>query len=554
MDLNKSVCSGFTSCIPLTEQNMSSQKQDVASPANNHDSLSKLALETSKSLVHERDSLTSHTSRLQTLGLSCDPASCSSSVAIDLGLGALGAYKSKELQGFCSHDKGESLQHLSDSISIEQVSAKDKTTSNQIGQSPRSPSPDSSEIFDPLDYKLLYRNLTEIVGWQHEAICSASQILSKGRSRKGPRPDIWMSFIGPDKMGKRRTAEALADVIFGCRENLISVDLSCQEKISDPNSIFHHPSPRDFDKVSRNTAVGYIAEELSKKPRSIVFLENVDQADLLVQSSLSRAIQTGKFPDSHGREISIINTIFVISSKVNDEMNLPCGDKFVKFSEQMISEAKNWQMQIVTGCADGDATKCNSSSLSLPSENGSSHRASVKRRKISQVTESNEHSAKQCSKIPKNLFDLNLPLEESEEATEMESSDSSSISNNSRAWLDDFLGQVDGKVVFRPFDFDTLADQLMKKISLIFQKKLGPGIQLEINHEVIMQILAAAWSSSKKGAVEDWIEHVLGSSFAEAQQRYGLTTQSFVKLVACEGLSVTEQAPGICLPNRINFS
>ncbi|GMH12221.1 hypothetical protein Nepgr_014062 [Nepenthes gracilis] len=543
MNLNEKVCSGFTSCMPVLATKTSSQKQDgaasFASLSENADSSLKLAIEASKSLLYERDSSSSPTSRLQSLGLPCDRTSCSSSsLTTDLGLGSFCAYKSQELHQLKSQENNrESLQKISNSISIFPHDTIKEKISDPIGQPRSSAGLDSRGMFDPVEYKSLFRDLTKIVGRQDEAIRSISQIVSSRRSRNGPRRDIWMIILGPDKMGKRRIAEALADVVFCSRENLVAVDLSCHRRITEPNAMFSSQGPSEFNKVGRNTIVGYIVEELNKKPQSVIFLENVDEADLMVQNSLSHAIQTGKFPDSHGREISIINTIFVISTKYGK--NLPLGNESVKFSEQMILEAKNWQMQIMI----------KSSSESHSSENGA-----LNKRKLSDAIGLNEHTVEQRIKVLKNHFDLNLPLEEIGETTELENLDCSSTSDSSRAWLDDFSEQVDGKVVFEPFNFDALAYQLMKKISSSFEKKLGLGMRLEIDHEAMIEMLAAAWSSSRKGAVEDWIEQVLVNSFEEAQKRYGLTAQSIVKLVACIGHPAQEQAHGICLPSRIDCS
>lgn len=59
-------------------------------------------------------------------------------------------------------------------------------------------------------------------------------------------------------------------------------------------SIFLCQRSHDFDiNMSRITVVDHIVQELCKKPHSVVFLENVDEADLVVQNSLSHAIQMG---------------------------------------------------------------------------------------------------------------------------------------------------------------------------------------------------------------------------------------------------------------------
>ncbi|GAB4824534.1 hypothetical protein Ancab_007410 [Ancistrocladus abbreviatus] len=559
---NGRVSSDFTYSSPVTPAKVSSHKEDrtisVASPAGSADSQLKLASESSKNLPHEMDSLPLPDSHICNLALPHDHTSGSSlsSVTADLGLGTFRESKGQQLRQYDFLDHGESCQRLSDSISVVQGVIREKPA-DQVVQSSSSTGPDLSDRLDPACYKPLWRDLTVKVGWQDQALHSISQIISSCRSGYGracgpnSRGDIWISFLGPDKIGKRKIAEALADVVCGSKEYLIAVDFCCQERAVKSNSMFQSRGLDNFDEVSRKTMVGYIAEELRKKPFSVVFLQSVEEADLVVQSSLSHAIQTGKFPDSHGREISIKNMIFVTTSSVaKDEKNLACEKEFVRFSEQRILEAKSWQLQIVVGCVKGDFSGSISSIVSLSSKEGA---IPVNKRKLSEASDPKvDSSAKQDNKMPKNCFDLNLPLEECE-ATDMENSDNTSVSDNS-AWLEEFLEQVDGKVVFEPFNFDALADQLMKKISSEFEKRTRSRARLEIDQEVTVQILAASWSTYRKGLTEHWIEQVLGASFAEAQQRYTLTAQSVVRLVACEGVPVKEHASFICLPSWINLT
>ncbi|GAB4861845.1 hypothetical protein Ancab_037101 [Ancistrocladus abbreviatus] len=223
------------------------------------------------------------------------------------------------------------------------------------------------------------------------------------------RGDIWISFLGPDKIGKRKITEALADVVCGSKEYLIAVNFCCQERAVKSKSMFRSRGLDNFDKVSTKTMVGYIAEELRKKPFAIVFLQSVEEANLVVQSSLSHAIQTGKFLDSHGREISITNMIFMTTSSVaKDEKNLACEKEFVKFSEQRILEAKSWQMQIIVGCVQGDFSGSISSIVSLSSKEGA---ILLNKRKLYEASDPKEDlSTKQDNKMPTNCFDLNSTI------------------------------------------------------------------------------------------------------------------------------------------------
>lgn len=533
--MNGGVCSNSSSGVQILAQNISPPQKLTMADCPNRPS------EISGCHPSLRESPTSPPYPVRNLSLPFDhKLPSTTSVTTDLALGMVyaskyGGPKHPFLQGDQDH-----LQHFAGSISPNQGIINEK---------------------DASDYKTLFRKLSEVVTWQGEAISRISEIVSCYGSRNGcersahSRRNIWLSFMGPDKIGKKKAVEALADAMFASRECLIVVDLGSQDKGIKTNFPFLCQESHDFDiNLSRITVVDHIAQELCKKPHSVVFLENIDEADPLVQQSLSRAVQTGKFQDSRGREISINNVIFVATSSITkDNKNLSPRKEFIKFAEEKILEANNWQMQIAISTISENTSRDGGTRVSLLSPKCTSKPGTSAKRKAPNIADASENiEVAQQAKKPKNSLDLNLSLEE---AVEMDSHEADLLCDDSRAWLEEFLGQVDGNVEFKPFDFDALADKLLRKIRLSFEETLkGESMSLEIDYGVMVQILAAAWCSDKKEAIENWIEHVLGSSFVGARQRYRLSAQSVVRLGSHEGVPVMEWASGICLPARIDLS
>ncbi|XP_017430405.1 protein SMAX1-LIKE 6 isoform X3 [Vigna angularis] len=481
-------------------------------------------------------------------------------VTTDLGLGTLYTSTSQNPDTPKLQDQRKHVQQLSDSISTD-CDAINETTSHQIPRSSWSGSNFDGK-FDLADFKSLNRVLAESVGWQDEAIRAISQTLSLGKFGSGKsrgsqgRADTWLAFLGPDRLGKRKIASVLAETIFGNSESLISVDLGFQDSFSPLNSVFECQKSRCYDVLRRKTIVDYIAGELSKKPHSVVFLENVDKADFLVQTSLLQAVRAGKFPDSHGRAISINNTIFLVAS-TKDSSSL-VSDESKMFSEERILEAKRCQMQLLLGHASEDAKTIGRTNVKVVASKGFSKSSSLNKRKQTDTSDSKKGTAskmqRQDSESSRSYLDLNMPVEESDEGVNDNDQESESITENTDTWLSDFFDQIDEKVVFKPFNFDELAEQVLKNIGLLFQRTFGSELRLEIDYEVMTHILAAAWLSDKKNAVENWVEHVLGRCFVEAQKKYHHpVSQYVVRLVNCESNFVEEQAPGVCLPARINL-
>ncbi|KAG5238359.1 protein SMAX [Salix suchowensis] len=482
------------------------------------------------------------------------------SVTTDLGLGTLYASSTREpiTAKFCDPREHHEL------FSGPGSAGYDGNTTLQIAQSSSCSGPSSGGQFNLIDFKSVMRALSEQVGWQDRAThaiseavyrCKAGHGRHRGSNSKG---DISFTFLGPDRIGKKKIASALAVVMFGSIQSFISVDLGSHGKVNSSNSILKSQELHDDELGRSTTIVDYIASKLSKKPHSLIFLENVDKADPLVQNSLSHALRTGKFPDSRGREVSTNNTIFVATSAITVGNTKLLSEK-ERFSEEMILGAQSWQMQIIVEHVAEAATKSSQMNARISREVTSAI-SSANKRKLDVTSgcmeqESSCESSKRACKVLRSFLDLNLPVEDTgEECADYGDYDSDSVSENAQAWLEDFSDQVDEKVVFKPFDFDSLAEKTVKEISKQCQRVFGSEVLLEIDHEVLVQILAASWLSEKKRAMEDWIEEVVGRGFSEARQKSHFGDQcNNIKLVTCRGLVVREQAPGICLPSRINL-
>ena len=484
-------------------------------------------------------------------------------VTTDLGLGTIYTSAAQEPETPKLQDHKKHLPHLLESLSTDCDAANDNA-SHQTARSSSCSFPNLEGKFDSVDFKSLNQLLTEKVGWQVEAICDINRSLflcnfDAGKRRGSHiRADIWFAFLGPDRIGKMKIASALAEIIFGNKESLISVDVSSQDRFFPSNSIFECQKSYCHDALRRKTVVDCIAGELSRKPRSVVFLENVDKADFLVQTSLFQAIKTGKFPDSHGREIGINNAIFIVTSTVCKGNGSSVSEGSKTFSEETILEARRCQMQLVLGHTSEDAIRSGSTNVKVVLRKGFSKPPFLHKRKQADSSDSKEGGTckiqKQVREASRSYLDLNMPLEEAEEGINDNDHESESLVENSEGCSSDICNQIDDKVVFKPFNFDALADQVLKSISTQFQRTFGSGFQLEIEYEVMVEILAAAWLSDKKNAVEDWVEHVLGRGFVEAKQKHHTASQCVMKLINCESNFVEEHAPGVCLPARINLN
>lgn len=417
------------------------------------------------------------------------------------------------------------------------------TTVCQSSGSELSNQVDTDEQFE--DFKTLYATLVERIGWQEEEVVKKiSQALVVGIRGKN-RGDKWFNILGHDKLGKMKLALTLAEVIQGSRESLIHVDLGLQEEeeIKYSSSIFDDDDDQvwniDDVRCRGKNVVDYIAEKLRNKPSSVLLLQSIENADLLLQNSLLQAVKTAKFADSHGREISISNAIFVTTTTTTKSAQVV---EPADYSEEDILAAKPWPIRMMIGfdlCDNFISCSENSCGIILN-----------KRKRAHKASDDVERES---------LLDLNFPSEESEICDTSNSpppqpqphgnSETDSICDNSRTWLEDFTRQMDATVTFRPFDFDAIARKLVEAINRTWFEKVvvPPECSVEIDSRVMLQMIAAAYLTNTQ-KVEEWINTILGKGFEEAQKKYSLTARSTIKLVVgCEeGGTPTE-----ILPSRI---
>lgn len=374
------------------------------------------------------------------------------------------------------------------------------------------------------DFKSLRELLSRRVGFQNEAVNTISEIVCGYRDEESRRrnhiatttSNVWLALLGPDKAGKKKVASALAEVFCGGQDNCICVDFQSQDSLD--------------DRFRGKTVVDYIAGQVARRADSVVFIENVEKAEYPDQIRLSDAMRTGKLRDSHGREISMKNVI-VVATIAGSDKDSDCHvlKEPVKYSEEKVLSAKNWKLRIKL--AD------NASNVNKNGPN--------KRRQEGSETRETELRA---LKSQRSFLDLNLPVDE----TEANADEVYTMSENTEAWLEDFVEQVDGKVTFKLIDFDGLAKNIKKNILSQFHRSFGPETHLEIENDVILQILhALRWSSDEERTFDQWLQTVLASSFVEARQKYVSATPFAVKLVASKDSSAEEETTGIQFPARV---
>lgn len=151
-----------------------------------------------------------------------------------------------------------------------------------------------------------------IVG-HDECLRKIARTLGQNWARFGSRRPLGsFVFAGARGLGKRTTAQAIADFLFGSSQAFMEVDLS---DYSEVHSLSHLiGSPPGY--VGHEEG-GLLADTLTRRPFQVILWHHVEQAHQSVQGLLSQILIEGTATDRRGRRMDFRNTIHVLSASLD---------------------------------------------------------------------------------------------------------------------------------------------------------------------------------------------------------------------------------------------
>ncbi|CAL0330383.1 unnamed protein product [Lupinus luteus] len=359
----------------------------------------------------------------------------------------------------------------------------------------------NEKILDADSFKKLLKGLTKKVWWQHDAASAVATTVTQckvgngKRHQLGTKGDMWLLFLGPDRVGKKKMAAAVAELVNGSNPIIISL---AQSRGGGDSDVPH---------IRGKTVLDRIAEAIRKNPHSIIMLEDIDEANILIRGSIKRAMEQGRFPDSHGREISLGNVMFILTAKwlPEDSSYLSNGNSLDE--EKLANLAKGgWQLRL------------------------SVSKKSLKRRP--NWLSSEGRSLKPRKEMNSGLsFDLNEAADADEEEDKTDESLNSSdltvyhednhVIHNKRSPSTiprDLLESVDDAIVFKPLNFNLIRRAFTTSITKRFSTIVGNGIFIEVKEEALEKIASGVWLGQT--SIEEWMEKVLVPSFQQLKKNF----------------------------------
>ena len=168
----------------------------------------------------------------------------------------------------------------------------------------------------------LHKHLERRIIGQDHSLGLISQRIQTGRASlddPGKPLGVFM-LVGPSGVGKTETALALADLLYGGEQNLITINMS----------EFQEPHTVSTLKGSPPGYVGYgeggvLTEAARRRPYSVVLLDEVEKAHPDVLELFYQVFDKGKMEDGEGREIDFKNTVVLLTTNA-------CTDQLVKLT------------------------------------------------------------------------------------------------------------------------------------------------------------------------------------------------------------------------------
>nr|XP_043629329.1 protein SUPPRESSOR OF MAX2 1-like [Erigeron canadensis] len=328
-----------------------------------------------------------------------------------------------------------------------------------------------ANLEDADSFKKLLKALMKMAWWQPEAASTIAKIVTQC----GSRGSMWWLFAGPDRAGKKKMASVLAQHVRGA--DPITICLGSRRGDNEVDTGYRG-----------KTVLDRIVEAVRRNPFSVIVLSDIDEADMLVRGSIKQAMQRGRLTDSHGREISLGNIIFVLT-----------GNWSTTNADDEVLDEKRLNLANVGGQLQ--LTVCEKRSKRraewLPGEN-------------------------MCTKQPRKVgsglsLDLNLAMDVEEDRTDtsdltIEQGDENpcfAIPSVSVPY--ELVGPSNEAVMFKPVQFGLIRREIEKTVKTVFSSIVDKKLSIEVDESTLDNISSVLWFGTT--SLEDWAARVLVPSF-----------------------------------------
>ncbi|WIY27750.1 type VI secretion system ATPase TssH [Parasedimentitalea psychrophila] len=162
-----------------------------------------------------------------------------------------------------------------------------------------------------------------VIGQDHAMKMIAKRIQTSRAGLDNPSKPIGVFLLaGTSGVGKTETALALAEVLYGGEQNVITINMSEYQEAHTVSSL--KGAPPGYVGYGEG---GVLTEAVRRKPYSVVLLDEVEKAHPDVHEVFFQVFDKGVMEDGEGRVIDFKNTLILLTSNVGSELIMDlCSD------------------------------------------------------------------------------------------------------------------------------------------------------------------------------------------------------------------------------------
>jgi type VI secretion system protein VasG len=155
-----------------------------------------------------------------------------------------------------------------------------------------------------------------IIGQDHAMKMIAKRIQTSRAGLDNPSKPIGVFMLaGTSGVGKTETALALAEVLYGGEQNVITINMSEYQEAHTVSSL--KGAPPGYVGYGEG---GVLTEAVRRKPYSVVLLDEVEKAHPDVHEIFFQVFDKGVMEDGEGRTIDFKNTLILLTSNAGTDL------------------------------------------------------------------------------------------------------------------------------------------------------------------------------------------------------------------------------------------
>jgi type VI secretion system protein VasG len=175
-----------------------------------------------------------------------------------------------------------------------------------------------------------------VIGQDHAMKMIAKRIQTSRAGLDNPSKPIGVFMLaGTSGVGKTETALALAEVLYGGEQNVITINMSEYQEAHTVSSL--KGAPPGYVGYGEG---GVLTEAVRRKPYSVVLLDEVEKAHPDVHEIFFQVFDKGVMEDGEGRVIDFKNTLILLTTNAGTEMIMDmCADPDLMPDPEGLSKA-----------------------------------------------------------------------------------------------------------------------------------------------------------------------------------------------------------------------